>query len=234
MLDLPGSKGIEVAKELGENAAFIDADVNGRHAVAAAVAKASVGGPLRIVANCAGIATPRKLVGRDGPLTLEAFIRVVSINLGGTLNVMAQPPRKSRRPKPSMANAAWSRPGWQRSPALRADTSAAPLPSPPSRQCSWKYPTAPLSISSTRPGQMQPSNQHPIRHCDHPSNRSEHVAQFSTGRISAVVPMTHFLTVTETVAQSGPADHCRTVRAHHLADEIRSHTIEAKRARLTR
>lgn len=90
LLDLPNSKGTEVAEELGSNATFIPADVTDPESVKSAVATAAEGGSLRIVVNCAGVATPGKLVGRDGPIPYDAFMRVVSINLGGTLNVMSQ------------------------------------------------------------------------------------------------------------------------------------------------
>ncbi|ALJ18815.1 SDR family NAD(P)-dependent oxidoreductase [Microbacterium sp. No. 7] len=90
LLDLASSPGEQVARDLGENARFVPGDVTSVDDVAAAVAAASEDGPLRIVANCAGVATPGKLVGRDGPLSLEAYMRVISINLGGTVNVAAQ------------------------------------------------------------------------------------------------------------------------------------------------
>jgi NAD(P)-dependent dehydrogenase (short-subunit alcohol dehydrogenase family) len=38
--------------------------------------------------NCAGIATPGRVVGREGPMALEAFERVIRVNLLGTFNVM--------------------------------------------------------------------------------------------------------------------------------------------------
>lgn len=43
---------------------------------------------------------------------------------------------------------------------------------------------------------MQPPNKRPILHCDHPPNRLEQVAQFST------VTMAQFSTVTDTAAPS--------------------------------
>ncbi len=55
----------------------------------AAVDTAAGLGPLRIVVNCAGIATPGKVLGRDGVLPLEAFNRVIQVNLIGTFNVAA-------------------------------------------------------------------------------------------------------------------------------------------------
>lgn len=90
LLDLPGEAGEKAAAELGERAHFIGADVTDEEAVALAVQQAAAGGTLRIVVNCAGVATPGKLVGREGPLTASAFMRVININLLGTVNVMAQ------------------------------------------------------------------------------------------------------------------------------------------------
>lgn len=90
LLDLPSSRGAEAAAEIGPRAVFVPTDVTSVDDVAAAVAAASERAPLRVVVNCAGVATPGKLVGRDGPLDLEAFLRVVAINLGGTVNVSAQ------------------------------------------------------------------------------------------------------------------------------------------------
>lgn len=65
-------------------------DVTSSTDVAEAVAIAAREGDLRVVANCAGIATPGKLVGRAGPLAIEAYLRVIAVNLGGTVNVAAQ------------------------------------------------------------------------------------------------------------------------------------------------
>jgi NAD(P)-dependent dehydrogenase (short-subunit alcohol dehydrogenase family) len=88
LLDLPHSKGQQVADELGERAAFAPGDVTSEDDVAAAVAAAVDRGPLRIVVNCAGIGTAARTVGRDGPFPLDAFTRVVTINLIGTFNVI--------------------------------------------------------------------------------------------------------------------------------------------------
>ena len=43
-----------------------------------------------LVVNCAGVATPGKLVGRDGPLSAEVLSRVLAINAVGTVSMMAQ------------------------------------------------------------------------------------------------------------------------------------------------
>ena len=45
-------------------------------------------GPARIAVNCAGIATAGRIVGRDGPLPLDLFRRVIEVNLIGSFNVM--------------------------------------------------------------------------------------------------------------------------------------------------
>lgn len=90
ILDLPGEAGERAAAELGERAHFLGADVTDEAAVRTAVEQAASAGDLRIVVNCAGVATPGKLVGREGPLSSDAFMRVIKINLLGTVNVMAQ------------------------------------------------------------------------------------------------------------------------------------------------
>ena len=87
LLDLPRSAGADVARELGERAVFIPADVTSGEAVTAAVeqARASLGG-VNVLVNCAGIGTAAKTVGRSGPAKLEDFSRVIQVNLIGTFN----------------------------------------------------------------------------------------------------------------------------------------------------
>jgi Dehydrogenases with different specificities (related to short-chain alcohol dehydrogenases) len=88
IVDLPGSAGQDAADELGGRALFVAADVTNEKQVRAAVREASDMAPLRIVVNCAGVATPGKVLGRDGVLPLEQFERVIRINLIGTFNVI--------------------------------------------------------------------------------------------------------------------------------------------------
>ncbi|MGG7507283.1 SDR family NAD(P)-dependent oxidoreductase [Plantibacter sp. YIM 135249] len=88
IVDLPGSAGVERAEQLGGFATFVPADVTDGPQVQAAVEEATSRGPLRILVNCAGIAPPAKVLGRDGPADLAAFERVVRINLVGTFNVI--------------------------------------------------------------------------------------------------------------------------------------------------
>jgi NAD(P)-dependent dehydrogenase (short-subunit alcohol dehydrogenase family) len=107
LLDLPSSAGDALAAELNargkvgidapeagnplepaNKAVFVPADVTDEAQVQAAVDAAVALGPLRILVNCAGIATPGKVLGRDGVLPLENFNRVIQINLVGTFNVI--------------------------------------------------------------------------------------------------------------------------------------------------
>jgi NAD(P)-dependent dehydrogenase (short-subunit alcohol dehydrogenase family) len=55
---------------------------------AAFAAARSVHGPVRILVNCAGVGTPGRIVGRDGPMKLEAFERVIRVNLIGSFNML--------------------------------------------------------------------------------------------------------------------------------------------------
>lgn len=89
IVDLPSSPGAERAAELGGT--FVPADVTDPRQVADAVTAATGRAPLRVVVNCAGIADPVKVLDRDGvPTPIEAFERIIRINLIGTYNVTAQ------------------------------------------------------------------------------------------------------------------------------------------------
>ncbi len=55
---------------------------------AAFAAARAAHGPVRILVNCAGIGTAGRVVGRDGPMKLDAFERVIRVNLIGTFNML--------------------------------------------------------------------------------------------------------------------------------------------------
>ncbi|MET8430713.1 SDR family NAD(P)-dependent oxidoreductase [Nocardia sp. NPDC004860] len=78
----------EAAEKLGSRVRYIPADVTSPDQIVEAVEFAADLGDLRIVVNCAGVATPGKVLGRDGALPLADFERVVRINLFGTFNVI--------------------------------------------------------------------------------------------------------------------------------------------------
>ncbi len=88
LLDLPGSAGEQVAAELGGAAHFAATDVTDEAGVTAALDLAAELGPLRVVVNCAGIGGAVKTAGKKGPHPLDAFARVVQVNLIGTFNVI--------------------------------------------------------------------------------------------------------------------------------------------------
>jgi NAD(P)-dependent dehydrogenase (short-subunit alcohol dehydrogenase family) len=90
ILDLPSSKGLEAARALGFRTRFTPADVRSEPEVAAAVRQTvEVFGGLHILVNCAGIATPGRVLDKQGePLPLERFEQVVLTNLVGTYNVI--------------------------------------------------------------------------------------------------------------------------------------------------
>jgi NAD(P)-dependent dehydrogenase (short-subunit alcohol dehydrogenase family) len=81
--------GADLAAELGSAAVFVATDVteeaDGLRAIE--TAKARFGG-LHGLVNCAGIAPGERIVGRSGPHRLDAFIRVISVNLIGAFNML--------------------------------------------------------------------------------------------------------------------------------------------------
>jgi NAD(P)-dependent dehydrogenase (short-subunit alcohol dehydrogenase family) len=88
LVDLPGDRGADLAVELGERARFVPADVRDEDQVRAAVQAAGELGELRVVVNCAGVATPGRILSRRGTLSLQDYRTVVEINLIGTFNVL--------------------------------------------------------------------------------------------------------------------------------------------------
>ena len=88
IVDLPGSPGQALADELGDMVVFAPADVRDEAQVQAAIDAARQLGTVRVVVNCAGVGTPGRVVGKRGPLPLDDFANVVSINLVGTFNVL--------------------------------------------------------------------------------------------------------------------------------------------------
>lgn len=87
LCDLPDSAGEEAAKELGGGTVFAPTDVTSEDDVNAALDTAERLGDLRAVVNCAGVATPGRLLGKGEPLPLAEFTKVVNVNLVGTVNV---------------------------------------------------------------------------------------------------------------------------------------------------
>ncbi len=89
IFDLNDELGQEVASGLGDGAAYFNVDVADQASVTDALAGVvEQFGTVHIACNYAGVGTPGRTVGRDGPLPLDFFKRVVDINLVGTFNII--------------------------------------------------------------------------------------------------------------------------------------------------
>jgi NAD(P)-dependent dehydrogenase (short-subunit alcohol dehydrogenase family) len=87
VLDINHEAAARVAGEIGGLA--IACDVASAASAEAAIATArSAHGVARLLVNCAGIAPAARIVGKDGPMALDAFRRTIEINLIGTFNMM--------------------------------------------------------------------------------------------------------------------------------------------------
>lgn len=86
--DLAADRAAALADEIGGQA--VRCDVTDSESVQAAVDVAAGLDErgLRIAVTCAGVGTPAKLIGRDGPTSLEKFANVIEINLIGTINAL--------------------------------------------------------------------------------------------------------------------------------------------------
>ena len=87
VFDLNEKGAADVAKDIDGIAVACDvsSEAGGKAAIETA---ATVHGPARILVNCAGIGPAKRIVGRDSPMPLEDFERVIRINLIGTFNMM--------------------------------------------------------------------------------------------------------------------------------------------------
>ena len=71
-------KGLAVACDVADSAS-----------TEAAFAKATAAhGPARILINCAGIGAAKRIVGKEGPMPLADYERIIRVNLIGTFNAM--------------------------------------------------------------------------------------------------------------------------------------------------
>jgi NAD(P)-dependent dehydrogenase (short-subunit alcohol dehydrogenase family) len=76
-----------VAAEIGGVAVACDVS-DASSAEAAIVEAARAHGAARILVNCAGIGIARRVIGRDGPMPLAEFEKVIRVNLIGTFNML--------------------------------------------------------------------------------------------------------------------------------------------------
>ena len=86
--DLNAEKGEALAHEIG--GVFAPVDVTKTEQIKAAIEQAEELGPVRVLVNSAGIGWAQRTVGRDGTYEsaadLEAFSKVIAINLIGTFD----------------------------------------------------------------------------------------------------------------------------------------------------
>jgi NAD(P)-dependent dehydrogenase (short-subunit alcohol dehydrogenase family) len=87
LLDINDTVAKAHAERIG--AIAIRCDVSDAASAVAAIASArDAHGPARVLINCAGVGTAGRVIGRDGPLKLDAFERVIRVNLIGTFNMI--------------------------------------------------------------------------------------------------------------------------------------------------
>ena len=87
VLDVQADAAGKIAAEIGGLA--VACDVGDAKSVEDAVAKARAQhGPARVAVCCAGIAPAQRIVGKEGPMQLSEFERVIRVNLIGTFNLM--------------------------------------------------------------------------------------------------------------------------------------------------
>jgi NAD(P)-dependent dehydrogenase (short-subunit alcohol dehydrogenase family) len=84
-VNLDGAK--SVAQEFGGLA--VECDIASAESAEKAIAEArDAHGPARILVNCAGVLSPGRILGKDGPLSLDIFRRVIEVNLIGAFNLL--------------------------------------------------------------------------------------------------------------------------------------------------
>ncbi|MVT00084.1 SDR family NAD(P)-dependent oxidoreductase [Devosia marina] len=87
IFDRDADKGRVIADELGGQFFAVDVADAASAETAVDAAVAALGTPTVLV-NCAGIGTAARIVGREGPMPLDAFSRVINVNLIGSFNMM--------------------------------------------------------------------------------------------------------------------------------------------------
>jgi len=87
LLDIDITRAEATAERIGASAHHCDV-ADAASAESAMAAAITAHGPPRLLVNCAGIGPAARIVGRDGPMPLAAFARVININLIGTFNLL--------------------------------------------------------------------------------------------------------------------------------------------------
>ncbi|NOX33064.1 MAG: SDR family NAD(P)-dependent oxidoreductase [Deltaproteobacteria bacterium] len=89
ILDMNKDQGTALAKEFEEKTIFLQTDVSDETNVKESIeAVADRLDSIHFVINCAGMGIPMKVLGKDGPMSMEPFIKTMQVNLNGTMNVI--------------------------------------------------------------------------------------------------------------------------------------------------
>ncbi|MCD7059010.1 SDR family NAD(P)-dependent oxidoreductase [Pelagibacterium xiamenense] len=104
VFDRDAEKGQALADDIGGLLCACDvADPGG--AEAAIETATAAFGPPAVLVNCAGIGTAGRVVGREGPMPLENFERVIRVNLVGTFNMIRLVAARMSLAEPDAGNA---------------------------------------------------------------------------------------------------------------------------------
>jgi 3-hydroxyacyl-CoA dehydrogenase/3-hydroxy-2-methylbutyryl-CoA dehydrogenase len=102
ILDIAEDRGRKIAADIGDAAFFCNTDVTDEKSVENAIdSTVEAFGAIHVAVNCAGVGTPAKVLGKDGPMRLEQFNAIVQINLVGTINVIRLSAEKMLRNVPN-------------------------------------------------------------------------------------------------------------------------------------
>ena len=88
LLDINDVGGSAVKAELGRKVSYVRTDVSNEQQVIDAVAAAVKRmGMINVAVNCAGIIGAGRVLGREAPMALDYFAKVIQVNLVGSFNV---------------------------------------------------------------------------------------------------------------------------------------------------
>jgi len=89
IFDFAEERARKICSELGDAVLFCNTDVTDEKTVKTAVDQTTDSfGKIDLAINCAGVGTPAKVIGKEGPMSMDQFNKVLQINLVGTMHVM--------------------------------------------------------------------------------------------------------------------------------------------------
>jgi NAD(P)-dependent dehydrogenase (short-subunit alcohol dehydrogenase family) len=89
LLDINDEAGAAVEAELGSSVRYIRTDVTSEQGVTDAVKQAvDHMGLINVAVNCAGIIGAGRVLGREAPMALDYFSKVIQVNLVGSFNII--------------------------------------------------------------------------------------------------------------------------------------------------